>query len=77
VENVCQHLARNIIAEQLLRISAKYPVVLTVHDEVVYLAPEDEAEEALAFGVAEMSKSPDWWPNIPLAAEGEFGRTYS
>lgn len=77
VENISQHLARNIIAEQLLRISAKYPVVLTVHDEVVYLAPEGEGQEAMEFGVAEMSKSPSWWPTIPLAAEGEFGRTYS
>jgi DNA polymerase len=76
-ENLCQHLARNIIADQLLAISAKYPVVLTVHDEVVYLAPEAEAQEALEFGVAAMSKSPTWWPAIPLAAEGEFGRTYS
>ncbi len=77
VENVCQHLARNIIAEQLLRISARYPVVMTVHDEVVYLAPEAEADEAVAFGIAEMSKSPVWWPAIPLAAEGESGVTYS
>jgi DNA polymerase I-like protein with 3'-5' exonuclease and polymerase domains len=73
----CQHLARNIIADQLLAISAKYPVVLTVHDEVVYLAPEAEADEALAFGIAAMSTSPTWWPAIPLAAEGEYGRTYS
>lgn len=76
-ENICQHLARNIVAEQMLRISARYPVVLTVHDEVVYLAPEAEAEQAVAFGVAEMSKSPSWWPVIPLAAEGESGKTYS
>jgi DNA polymerase len=73
----CQHLARNIIADQLLAISAKYPVVLAIHDEVVYLAPEAEAQEALEFGVAAMSRSPTWWPTIPLAAEGEFGRTYS
>lgn len=77
VENLCQHLARNIIAEQLLIISTRYPVVLTVHDEVVYLAPEDEGERAMHFGVEVMSQSPSWWPNIPLAAEGEFGRTYS
>lgn len=77
VENICQHLARNIIADQLLAISAKYPVVLTVHDEIVFLAPEAEADVALAFGVAAMSQSPTWWPAIPLAAEGEFGRTYS
>lgn len=77
VENVCQHLARNIVAEQLLIISNKYPVVLTVHDENVYLAPDDEADEALAFGVKVMSTSPDWWPEIPLAAEGEVGERYS
>lgn len=77
VENLCQHLARNIIAEQWLKISTKYDVVLQVHDEIVCLVPEDEAEEASRFMVEVMSTSPDWWPEIPLAAESSYGDTYA
>ena len=77
VENVCQHLARNIVMEQLLMISVRYPVVLTSHDNVGYLAPDDEADEALAFGLKVMSTSPTWWPDIPLAAEGVAATRYS
>ena len=76
-ENVCQHLARNIVAEQLLKISARYFVWLTTHDSVAYLAPDSEAQAALDFGVKIMSTSPTWWPDIPLAAEGKVGERYS
>ena len=77
VENIAQHLARNIVMEQLLMISVRYPVVLTSHDNVGYLAPDDEADEALAFGLKVMSTSPTWWPDIPLAAEGVAATRYS
>ena len=42
IENVCQALARCIIGEQMLRISKKYKVVLTVHDSIVCCVPDDE-----------------------------------
>lgn len=77
VENICQHLARNIIAEQWLRIATRYRVVLQVHDEIVCVVPEDEVEAAAAFMVEVMSTSPDWWPDIPLAAEAAYGKTYA
>ena len=77
VENLCQHIARNIVMGQMLEIANKYRVVLVVHDEVCYLVPDDEVDAALAFGVKAMSTSPDWWPDIPLAAEGTAGKTFS
>ena len=76
-ENVAQHLARNIVAEQLLTIASRYFVWLTTHDSVAYLAPDSEAQQALDFGVKTMSTSPQWWPDIPLAAEGKMGKRYS
>ena len=76
VHNCCQHLARNIIAEQWLKIAKRYKVVLQVHDEVVALVPEDEAEEAANYMVEVMSTSPEWWPEIPLAAEASYGDSY-
>ena len=45
--------------------------------KMMYLARDDEAQDALAFGVKVMSTSPDWWPDIPVAAEGEMGDRYS
>jgi DNA polymerase I-like protein with 3'-5' exonuclease and polymerase domains len=76
VENICQHLARNIVAEQALIISTRYHVVSLEHDCVKYLAPEAEAEEATAWGVKVMSTPPKWWPQIPVAAEGKYGVSF-
>ena len=76
IENICQHLARNIIAEQWLTIAKRYKVVLQVHDEIVIVVPEDQREEAEAYMLEVMSKSPDWWPELPLAAEASSGESY-
>lgn len=76
VHNCCQHIARNIIAEQWLAISKRYPVVLQVHDEIVCVVPEAEAEEAKQFMIDVMSTSPEWWPDIPLAAEAGYAKNY-
>ena len=35
VENVCQAVARCIIAEQMVKIAKQYNVVMTVHDSIV------------------------------------------
>jgi DNA polymerase len=72
----CQHISRNILMEQLVTISRRYPVALMVHDEFVLVVPDEEAEEALAWTVEVMSTSPEWWPEIPLAAEGSIAKSY-
>jgi len=76
VENLCQHLSRNILAEQLVTIAKKYHVAMMVHDEFVCVVPEDEAETALEWILKVMSTSPSWWPEIPLAAEGDIADRY-
>lgn len=76
VENVVQALARIVVFDQMVSINMKYPVVLTVHDEVVCVVPEDEAEAAKAFMLAEMSKAPSWAPDLPVACEADVGRSY-
>jgi len=48
IENICQAVARCVIAEQMIKISQRYRVVLTVHDAVACIAREEEKEEALA-----------------------------
>jgi DNA polymerase len=76
-ENAVQALARCIVADQMLSISKRYRVVMMTHDEVVYLAPEAEAEEALAFGLEIMKTPPDWAADLPINAEGAYAKNYS
>ena len=76
VENVCQALARIAIGEQMLRIAKKYRVVMTVHDSVVSLVPEDEVEEAKEYIMRCMRKRPAWAPTLPLNCEAKEGATY-
>ena len=76
VENLCQHISRNILAEQFVTISNRYTVAMMVHDEFVMTVPDGEAEEALAWATEVMSTSPDWWPEIPLAAKGSIAERY-
>ena len=47
-----------------------------VHDELLYVVPENIAEQVRDLVVAEMAKAPIWLPDAPLAAEGHIGETY-
>lgn len=76
VENICQAVARCIIAEQLLRIAKRYKVVLTVHDAVACIAPEAEADEAVKYVEECMRWRPDWAKTLPLNCESGMGKSY-
>lgn len=76
-ENIVQCLSRIIVAQQAVAVARRYDVVLLVHDEIVYLAKEEEAEEALEFGLAAMRVPPVWMPDLPLDAEGGTAKNYS
>ena len=75
-ENIVQHLARCIMAEQLLKISKQYKVVHTVHDEVVCIVPENRAQACLDFMIETMSTPPTWWSELVLSAEGDIADSY-
>jgi DNA polymerase len=75
-ENICQGLARCIIGEQLIKISKRYRVVLTVHDAVACVAPKQEAEEAMAYVMECMRFVPSWAQGIPLNCEAGIGDSY-
>jgi len=75
-ENICQGLARCIIGEQLIKISRKYRVVLTVHDAVACVAPKEEAQEAMAYVMECMRFVPSWAQGIPLNCEAGIGESY-
>lgn len=75
-ENYTQAIARCVIAEQMLRISKRYKVVLTVHDSVVVVAPESEREEAMRYVEECMWWRPSWASGLPLACEAGWGASY-
>ena len=76
VENIVQALARNVVAEQMVRIGQRYHVSFQVHDEVIIIVEAEEADEALEFMVQEMSTPPSWATDLPIACEGKIGNNY-
>lgn len=76
VENLCQAVARQVVAEQMLKIGKKYKVVLTVHDAVACIAPIEEKDEAKQYVEECMSWRPKWAQTLPLACESGVGASY-
>lgn len=77
VENLCQALARCVIGEQMLRISKRYKVALTVHDAVMAVVKEEERDDAIKYVAECMSWRPTWAQTLPLACEIGAGNNYS
>jgi DNA polymerase len=74
--NVTQALARVVMTDGMLRVSKRYPVVGTVHDELIALVPDSEVEEAKTWVLAQMTMEPRYMPGIPLSADGGAHRRY-
>jgi DNA polymerase len=74
-ENVVSGIARDLLAEAMLRIEAAgYPIVLHVHDELV-------AEVPIGSGSTEeftqlMTRKPAWALELPIAASAWTGARY-
>lgn len=75
VENLCQSFARDVLVEGMFNLeSAGYPLVATVHDEII-------SEVPIGFGSATefenlMTVVPSWAPGLPLKAKGWRGMRY-
>ena len=81
-ENIVQALSRIVITDGLMRIHTYLgdlggSVVLTVHDEIVCIAPETNANTVMDKIIELMCIPPDWAPDLPLAAEGGYDKAYS
>ncbi len=68
-ENIVQALCRDIMAEAMLRVEAGgYPVVLTVHDEIISEIRKDEGDVAEFEGL--LTEVPAWATGFPVVADG-------
>lgn len=76
IENVCQALARIIIGEQMLQVAKKYKVVMTVHDAIACVIPEQEAETGQEYVEMCMKMRPKWAQDLPLSCESGVGKSY-
>lgn len=78
-ENVVQALARIVITDQMLAIQKQLDelnVVLTVHDEIICIGPEKDADVTLDKIMAIMKQAPGWCEKLPLDAEGGYSKVY-
>jgi len=74
--NVTQALARIVMTDGMLRVAKRYPVVGTVHDELICVVPDSEVDEAKAWVLEQMTVEPIYMPGIPLAADVGAHRRY-
>jgi DNA polymerase len=74
VENIVQAIARDILAEAILRLlDAEYNVLFTSHDEVICLL-KDESELKQMLGI--MCVVPAWATGLPINVEGCITERY-
>jgi DNA polymerase len=75
VENIVQAVSRDLMADGMLKLDTNgYPVVLTVHDEIVSEVPKDFG--SLAEFEQHLNTLPEWAAGCPIATEGWRGLRY-
>jgi len=77
MENIVQALARIVVMNAALRIADRgYNFRLQAHDELVFIVPDDDLENAKNIVHTEMIRPPSWAPDIPLTADVGIGLSY-
>jgi DNA polymerase len=74
--NIVQGTARVVMTDGMLRVDKKYPVVGTVHDELLCVVPDAEVEGAKDWVLEQMIAQPKYMPGIPLNSEVGAHRRY-
>lgn len=77
-ENIVQALARDVLAEyvDLFYLETGLSPVLSVHDEPVYITPENDARDHLAVLQRIMRSPVSWWPELITWSEGDIADSY-
>jgi DNA polymerase len=76
-ENLVQALARIVLSDAELRLHwLGLDAVMSVHDELVYCVHIQEAKSAFTLIRDEVTKSPEWLPNLPVACKIKAGKNY-
>ncbi len=75
-ENVCQAVARDVMAHNMPAIEARgYSIVLSVHDELICEAPDSNEFTHTELAIM-LAANPPWALGMPLAAAGFEARRY-
>jgi DNA polymerase bacteriophage-type len=73
VENITQAVARDIMAESMLALENNgYPIVLTVHDEIISEVVDGTVEEFTQI----MEEAPEWASGLPVKVEAYEAHRY-
>jgi DNA polymerase III epsilon subunit-like protein len=81
VHNCVQALARIVVMDAAVRLRKLLApmgvqLALQVHDELVFVVPEQNAEICKQLALQEMARRPVWAPTLPLDAEADVGPSY-
>jgi hypothetical protein len=81
MENISQALARIVVMDAAMRLDRRFSrfgigFALQVHDELVFVVPEQAAPLVKAICLEEMRRRPAWAPTLPLDAEADIGDNY-
>jgi DNA polymerase family A len=75
-ENIVQALCRDLLAWSMPVVEAAgYPIILSVHDELITETPDDDRYNVAELEAA-MCHLPSWARGFPLAAEGDIMYRY-
>lgn len=79
-QNCVQRMARDVLAESILRLEdAGLPVIFHAHDEVIIEVDEDDktVQDGLRTAEEIMKKEPEWAEGLPLGVEGGVFTSYT
>jgi DNA polymerase I-like protein with 3'-5' exonuclease and polymerase domains len=77
--NICQSLARVCLSDVVLRAWDELHIrpTLLVHDEAIWVVPEEDAETTLKSVLTFMGEPPAWWSDgVPLEGKGCVSDNY-
>lgn len=77
-ENLVQSLSRYVLSDAMLEFEKRTgtPVALCVHDEIVAVVPEKEADAMLGELQSILRTPPKWFPQLVVWSEGDIADTY-